>query len=57
MHRVPRKQPYKISNQQLRELGLEFTPAAQALYNTVVCFHEKGILPLLVPAPTPSPDA
>jgi cinnamoyl-CoA reductase len=54
----PRKQPYKISNQRLRELGLEFTPAAQALYDTVVCFQEKGILPLPVPAPTPaSPDA
>jgi cinnamoyl-CoA reductase len=57
MHRVPRKQPYKISNQRLRELGLEFTTAAQALYNTIVCFHEKDILPLPVPAPMPSPDA
>ncbi|KAL6861913.1 hypothetical protein ACP4OV_017613 [Aristida adscensionis] len=47
----PRKQPYKISNQRLRELGLEFTPAAQCLYETVVSFQEKGILPVL---PTPS---
>ncbi|XP_062229999.1 cinnamoyl-CoA reductase 1-like [Phragmites australis] len=53
----PRKQPYKISNQRLRELGLEFTPAAQALYETVVCFREKGIL-LPVPAPSsPQPWA
>nr|CAB3469608.1 unnamed protein product [Digitaria exilis] len=50
----PRKEPYKISNQRLRDLGLEFTPAAQALYETVICFQEKGILP--VPAPSPSPQ-
>ncbi|KAL5199967.1 hypothetical protein ABZP36_021170 [Zizania latifolia] len=42
----PRKQPYKISNQRLRELGIEFTPAAQCLYETVVSFQEKGILPV-----------
>jgi len=42
----PRKAPYKISNQRLRELGLEFTPAAQALYETVICFQDKGVLPV-----------
>ncbi|KQK19267.1 hypothetical protein BRADI_1g47300v3 [Brachypodium distachyon] len=41
----PRKKPYKISNQRLRELGLEFRPVAQCLYETVVSFQEKGILP------------
>ncbi|KAF7094146.1 hypothetical protein CFC21_096480 [Triticum aestivum] len=46
----PRKQPYKMSNQRLRELGLEFTPVAQCLYDTVVSFQEKGVLPA-PPAP------
>ncbi|XP_021304639.1 cinnamoyl-CoA reductase 1 isoform X2 [Sorghum bicolor] len=53
----PRKQPYKISNQKLRDLGLEFTPAAQALYDTVICFQEKGIIPIPAPTPSPSPEA
>ena len=52
----PRKQPYKISNQRLRDLGMEFTPAAQALYETVICFQEKGILPVPATA-TPSPSS
>ena len=52
----PRKQPYKISNQKLRDLGLEFTPAAQALYDTVICFQEKGIIPIPAPTPSPEPD-
>ncbi|TKW19847.1 hypothetical protein SEVIR_4G046000v4 [Setaria viridis] len=47
----PRKKPYKISNQRLRDLGLEFTPTAQALYETVICFQEKGILPVPAAAP------
>jgi cinnamoyl-CoA reductase len=53
----PRKKPYKISNQRLKDLGLEFTPTAQALYETVICFQEKGILPVpAAPAPSPSPQ-
>ncbi|CAN6164830.1 unnamed protein product [Urochloa humidicola] len=51
----PRKAPYKISNQRLKDLGLEFTPAAQALYETVICFQEKGILPVPAPSSTPQP--
>ncbi|CAL5051460.1 unnamed protein product [Urochloa decumbens] len=51
----PRKEPYKISNQRLRDLGLEFTPAAQALYETVICFQEKGILPVPAPSSTLQP--
>jgi cinnamoyl-CoA reductase len=50
----PRKQPYKISNQRLGDLGVEFTPAAQSLYDTVISFQDKGILPA---APTPAPPA
>jgi cinnamoyl-CoA reductase len=55
----PRKPLYKVSNQRLRELGMEFTPTAQALYETVICFQEKGILPVLPPPsslpPKPAP--
>ncbi|BAF23823.1 cinnamoyl-CoA reductase 1 [Oryza sativa Japonica Group] len=43
----PRKQPYKMSNQKLRDLGLEFRPASQSLYETVKCLQEKGHLPVL----------
>nr|CAD1825014.1 unnamed protein product [Ananas comosus var. bracteatus] len=40
----PRKQPYKFSNQRLKDLGLEFTPATQCLYETVKSLQEKGHL-------------
>ncbi|XP_073011234.1 cinnamoyl-CoA reductase 1-like [Typha latifolia] len=40
----PRKQPYKISNQRLKDLGLQFTPVAQCLYDTVKSLQEKGHL-------------
>uniref|UniRef100_J3MTE1 NAD-dependent epimerase/dehydratase domain-containing protein n=2 Tax=Oryza brachyantha TaxID=4533 RepID=J3MTE1_ORYBR len=43
----PRKQPYKMSNQKLRDLGLEFRPVSQSLYETVKCLQEKGHLPVL----------
>ncbi|GMI81990.1 cinnamoyl coa reductase 1, IRREGULAR XYLEM 4 [Hibiscus trionum] len=42
----PRKKPYKFSNQKLRELGLEFTPVKQSLYDTVKSLQEKGHLPI-----------
>nr|AGS10091.1 cinnamoyl CoA reductase [Paspalum dilatatum] len=45
----PRKQPYKFSNQKLRDLGLEFRPVSQSLYDTVKCLQEKGHLPVPVP--------
>ncbi|KAK8551141.1 hypothetical protein V6N13_119626 [Hibiscus sabdariffa] len=38
----PRKKPYKFSNQKLRDLGLEFTPVKQCLYETVKSLQEKG---------------
>ncbi|KAL2479051.1 Cinnamoyl-CoA reductase 1 [Forsythia ovata] len=41
----PRKKPYKFSNQKLKDLGLEFTPIKQALYDTVKSLQEKGHLP------------
>ncbi|KAL0342180.1 UNVERIFIED_CONTAM: Cinnamoyl-CoA reductase 1 [Sesamum calycinum] len=43
----PRKKAYKFSNQKLKELGLEFTPVKQCLYDTVKSLQEKGHLPIL----------
>lgn len=43
----PRKQPYKFSNKKLRDLGLEFTPVKQCLYDTVKSLQEKGHLPIV----------
>ncbi|XAR50474.1 Cinnamoyl-CoA reductase [Bertholletia excelsa] len=42
----PRLKPYKFSNQKLKDLGLEFTPVKQALYDTVKSLQEKGHLPI-----------
>ncbi|KAL5728534.1 cinnamoyl-CoA reductase [Ranunculus cassubicifolius] len=42
----PRVKPYKFSNQKLRDLGLEFTPARQSFYETVKSLQEKGHLPI-----------
>ncbi|XBH92363.1 hypothetical protein VPH35_083506 [Triticum aestivum] len=41
----PRKQPYKMSNQKLQDLGLQFTPVNDSLYETVKSLQEKGHLP------------
>nr|AFG26325.1 cinnamoyl-CoA reductase [Cinnamomum osmophloeum] len=45
----PRKKPYKFSNQRLKDLGLQFTPVKQCLYDTVKCLQDKGHLPLAKP--------
>ncbi|KAJ4843980.1 NADPH-cytochrome p450 reductase [Turnera subulata] len=42
----PWKKPYKFTNQKLKDLGLEFTPVKQCLYETVKSLQEKGHLPL-----------
>ncbi|KAG5537432.1 hypothetical protein RHGRI_024754 [Rhododendron griersonianum] len=42
----PRVKPYKFSNQKLKDLGLEFTPVRQSLYDTVKSLQEKGHLPI-----------
>ncbi|XP_074312728.1 cinnamoyl-CoA reductase 1 [Silene latifolia] len=42
----PRAKPYKFSNQKLQDLGLEFTPVKQCLYDTVKCLQDKGHLPI-----------
>ncbi|CAL5444206.1 cinnamoyl-CoA reductase 1-like [Camellia sinensis] len=42
----PRVKRYKISNQKLKDLGLEFTPVKQSLYETVKNLQEKGHLPV-----------
>lgn len=49
----PRAKPYKFTNQKLKDLGLEFTPVKQCLYDTVKCLQEKGHLPV----PTPHEDS
>uniref|UniRef100_A0A0E0LZ09 NAD-dependent epimerase/dehydratase domain-containing protein n=1 Tax=Oryza punctata TaxID=4537 RepID=A0A0E0LZ09_ORYPU len=41
----PMVQPFKFSNQRLRDLGLTFTPIKESLYNTLICLREKGHLP------------
>ncbi|KAH9617609.1 hypothetical protein KSS87_015325 [Heliosperma pusillum] len=40
----PRAKAYKFSNEKLKELGLEFTPVKQCLYDTVKCLQDKGHL-------------
>nr|ALG76007.1 cinnamoyl-CoA reductase [Miscanthus floridulus] len=52
----PRKQPYKLSNQKLRDLGLEFRPVSQSLYDTVKNLQEKGHLPVLGEQTTEADD-
>ncbi|XP_044495863.1 cinnamoyl-CoA reductase 1-like isoform X1 [Mangifera indica] len=42
----PRAKPYRFSNEKLKELGLEFTPVKQCLYDTVKSLQEKGHLPM-----------
>ncbi|XP_072980115.1 cinnamoyl-CoA reductase 1-like [Typha angustifolia] len=49
----PRKQPYKFSNKRLKDLGLEFTPVVQSLYDTVKSLQEKGHLPVMMPRHDP----
>nr|ACB45309.2 cinnamoyl CoA reductase [Leucaena leucocephala] len=42
----PRAKPYTFSNKRLKDLGLEFTPVHQCLYDTVKSLQDKGHLPL-----------
>ncbi|GJN03632.1 hypothetical protein PR202_ga21098 [Eleusine coracana subsp. coracana] len=53
----PRKQPYKFTNQKLRDLGLEFRPVSQSLYDTVKNLQEKGHLPVLGEQTEPEKEA
>ncbi|KAK8949879.1 Cinnamoyl-CoA reductase 1 [Platanthera guangdongensis] len=41
----PKKKAYRFSNEKLKELGMEFTPVAQALYDTVRSLQDKALLP------------
>ncbi|GFZ03995.1 cinnamoyl coa reductase [Actinidia rufa] len=50
----PRVKPYKFSNQKLKDLGLEFTPVKQSLYDTVETLQEKGHLPITTTQPDES---
>lgn len=40
----PRKQPYKFSNEKLKDLGLTFTPMKQCLADAVASLHNRGFL-------------
>ncbi|GJN29294.1 hypothetical protein PR202_gb17509 [Eleusine coracana subsp. coracana] len=40
---------YKFSNQRLKDLGMEFVPVIQCLYETVKSLQDKGMLPVLPP--------
>uniref|UniRef100_A0A0D9XB86 cinnamoyl-CoA reductase n=1 Tax=Leersia perrieri TaxID=77586 RepID=A0A0D9XB86_9ORYZ len=46
---------YLFSNQRLRDLGVEFVPVRQCLYDTVRSLQDKGLLPVL-PAATEDDD-
>ncbi|CAL1376184.1 unnamed protein product [Linum trigynum] len=43
----PRAEPHKFNCQKVKELGLEFTPVKQCLYETVKSLQEKGHLATL----------
>jgi cinnamoyl-CoA reductase len=47
----PMVKPYNVSNQRLKDLGLEFTPVRESLFQTVVSLLHKGHL--LLPATGP----
>ncbi|KAK1620815.1 hypothetical protein QYE76_026332 [Lolium multiflorum] len=47
----PMARPYKFSNKRLRDLGLEFTPVRESLYDTVISLQQKGHIPLTAPVP------
>ena len=40
----PMVKPYKFSNQRLKDLGLEFTPLRESLYETVLSLQQNGHL-------------
>nr|ANB43570.1 cinnamoyl-CoA reductase 4 [Miscanthus x giganteus] len=40
---------YKFTNQRLKDLGVDFVPVLQCLYETVKSLQEKGMLPVLPP--------
>ncbi|ONK68931.1 uncharacterized protein A4U43_C05F17520 [Asparagus officinalis] len=52
----PPKKPYKFSNQRLKDLGIEFIPVTQCLYETVKSLQEKGHLPIVPSETPPSPQ-
>jgi len=43
----PRVKPYLFSSQKLKDLGMEFTPVKQSLYDTVKNLQDNGHLPVL----------
>uniref|UniRef100_A0A0E0EPM7 cinnamoyl-CoA reductase n=1 Tax=Oryza meridionalis TaxID=40149 RepID=A0A0E0EPM7_9ORYZ len=46
---APPVKGYLFSNQRLRDLGMDFVPVRQCLYETVRSLQDKGLLPVLPP--------
>ncbi|XP_006661038.1 cinnamoyl-CoA reductase 1-like [Oryza brachyantha] len=47
---APPVRGYLFSNRRLRDLGIDFVPVRQCLYETVRSLQDKGLLPVLPPA-------
>ncbi|KAK1620817.1 hypothetical protein QYE76_026334 [Lolium multiflorum] len=47
----PMVKPYKFSTQRLKDLGLEYTPLRESLFETVISLQQKGHLLLLATGP------
>jgi cinnamoyl-CoA reductase len=45
----PPAKGYKFTNQKLKDLGMEFVPVLQSIYEMVKSLQEKGLLPVLPP--------
>jgi cinnamoyl-CoA reductase len=43
----PPSKGYKFTNQRLKDLGMEFVPVLQSIYEIVKSMQEKGMLPVL----------
>jgi cinnamoyl-CoA reductase len=43
----PPAKGYKFTNQRLKDLGMEFVPVLQSIYEIVKSMQEKGMLPVL----------
>nr|GMD05634.1 cinnamoyl-CoA reductase 1-like [Ipomoea batatas] len=51
----PKVIPYKFTNQKIKNLGLEFMPVKQCLYETVKSLQENGHLPIPIPTQDDNP--
>ncbi|KAF0915032.1 hypothetical protein E2562_033160 [Oryza meyeriana var. granulata] len=54
---APPVKGYLFSNQRLRDLGMDFVPVRQCLYDTVRSLQDKGLLPVLPPGDDDHPSS